>query len=96
MLERAVKQRITHRKSGLEFSDLQKLNLYQGNNRRVLAMLRAHLQLLGSRNPQISTFAWDAMRSIGAIEDALENEYQRDRATIALHRVEVERDTIGQ
>jgi hypothetical protein len=90
MLERLrLFSHIKHRKSGKEFSTLQKLNLFYYAQRRTVLMLRSQLELLAAANPTIKTQCYDALRSVGACEDALFNEYTRDRNALLLHKMEV-------
>jgi hypothetical protein len=76
---------IRHRKSGKEFSTLQKLNLFYQAQRRPLLGSKAQFLALASANPTIKLQLHDAIRAIGACEDALYNEYRRDHDALVKH-----------
>lgn len=87
MIERSTRLDARHRKSGIQFSELQKLNLYYQMQRRILLGAEANLRRLAGENPTIKLLMHDALISIGGATDALRNEYTRDRETLVKHGV---------
>ena len=80
MIERAI--RFCSRGKG---SDLQRLVRFWGWQHRDLKMMRTCIELLIHRNPQIAVHGLDAMKSLGAIEDVLRAEYERDHDALKFH-----------
>jgi hypothetical protein len=92
MIERSTRMRVAHRKSGVAYSELQKLNLYYNGQRRTLLGAEANLKLFAANNPTLKVQTWDAIRAIGSALDALRAEYDRDHAALTHHMPEVEHE----
>ena len=90
MLERLRSFAHAHTKLGKPMSQTQKLVLFHGSQRRALLCAISQLQVFMNSNPGYKPQVYDAIARIGAIEDALRNEYARDRKALEVHKVEVE------
>jgi hypothetical protein len=77
MIERALS---FDRKPGR--SNLQKLVLYYGQQRRILLGARAQLELMANRDKIVKQQCHDAIIALDAALGILKNEYARDRGAI--------------
>jgi hypothetical protein len=92
VIERSTRLDIRHRKSNIPFSELQKLNVYYQMQRRWLLGAKAQLEGAIRHNPGLRIHCHDALRAIGAAEDALRNEFTRDREALLKHTTEANHD----